>query len=236
MTKKEIQEYIVNGLLDKLSKYDFIITKVSYRGERYAEFEYAKGDAVYKWLISFVNYGKVEVSLLVYYDCISKQYKQLSQEINGGSNFVFAYRMNTYLHPQNADGYHNTSDYLEIPYKDDINEGRNLDSVVEYVYQSYFLDCVPRIIAQTDTIKKANELLNKMPFEFDSDGDPKMLVYSNSLVDQMLNGILIAQQNNSSNYVQIKEVYLECANRLDNGKNVPIALLREAIEKFEIKT
>lgn len=233
MTRKEIEEYIVNGLSKYLEQNNFKLKNKSFKREHYARYDFRKDEVLYKWSISFLKYGNINVSLLVYYDSISERYNQLSHELNGGSNFVFAFRMNAYLHPQNADGYFNTSDSLEFPYKEDVSEGKNLVNVIDSIYQTYFVNCVPKIISQTDSLEKANELINKIPFDLDEEGDPKMLVYSTSLVVQMLNGILIAQECKNPNYNLLKNIYLECCDRIDNRTNIPIALIREAIEDFE---
>ena len=232
MTRKEIEEYIVNGLTDKLAKHDFVLSEVSYKGERYAEYEYKKGEAIYKWTIIFKKYGGISVSLLIYYVPISKLYKQLSKVINDGNNFVFSDRMNTYLHPKNADGYHNTSDYLDSLYRKEISEGKNLNDVVGYIYLTYFVDGVPKLIAQTDTLEKANDIINDIPIKYKENGKPKMLIISTSFVDQILNGILTAQAINSPKYEEIRNEYLKYAEKFEPGRIVEIDLMREAIEKY----
>lgn len=232
MQKSEIEEYIVKGLADKLSKHDFKLASTSHKGERFAEFEHKRGDAFYKWTIIFQKYGGVSVSLLIFYETISKMYKSLSKTVNRGNNFVFSVRMNTYLHPQNADGYYNTSDYLDSPFRKEISEGMNLDKALDFIYQTYFLNCVPKLITQTDTLEKANDLINDIPIKYNGNGKPKILVISTSFVDQILNGILIAQAINSPKYEEIRNEYLKYAEKFESGRITEIDLMREAIEKF----
>jgi len=232
MSRKEIEEYIVHRLTDKLAKHVFFLSKASYKTERYASFELKKDEAIYQWTIIFKKYGNIEVFLTIYYESISKLYKQLSKQINEEANFVFSVKMNTYLHPKNADGYHNTSDYLESPYRQEISGGNNLDKVVEGVFQTYFLDCVPKLIDQTDTLEKANDLINSIPIKYKENGKPQMLVFSTSFVIQILNGILIAQAIKTPKYEEIKKEYLKYAEKFATGEVPAIDLLREAIEKF----
>lgn len=230
MKKKEI-EYIAKELSRKLKEHGFLLTKVCHTGERYVEFELKKENATYLWSVIFKKHGNIDVFLTIYYEAISKLYKQLSKEINNGANFVFSVNMNTYLHPKNEDGYHNTSEYLESPYRAEINDKHNLNDAAQGIYQTYFVSCVPRLITQTETLEKANDLINDIPIKYNANGRPKMLVFSTSFVVQILNGILIAQAINSPKYEEIKNEYLKYSEKFKTGEILAIDLMREAIKK-----
>lgn len=235
MKRTAIEKGIIERFAPLVSQHDFELVTEDYTGANHlVEFKFRTNDMIYFYIIRFIksHYMQHDSEVTIYSDRVSALYKKLNPDDDHDNWPVFNFRMNGYLHPKNAGGVF-TSNIVDS-YIDKIPVTKErLDILANELYNDFFLPIINRIIPATNSDEKLDHLINDLPGLMETGKEIPILMFSVSLVDQVLNGVMLARIQRRADYQRLVKRYLEFAEEFPPGDIEEIDRMRKAIELFE---
>lgn len=237
MTRVNIEKGIVKNFLPLANQHGFTLLNEDYTGANHiVELKYKVSGITYYYAIRFIkpNYLKYDNRVMVCSDKIAELYKMVDPNYKKDHWLVFEFRMNGFLHPKNASGIF-TSNVVDA-YVDKIPVTKERISILaKELYDVYFLPVINQIIPATNSEEKLDKIINELPDLMDRSKHISILLFSPTLVYQVLNGVLLARLLGRNNYGELVDRYLDYAQKFPPGDIEEIDQMRKAIKVFEQK-
>jgi len=230
--RNEIESSIIDHFSKKIEPYGFSLNEKKIKSEHYADYLYKDpGGIQYKLSIIFIkpNFLKYDNYLSVSSPETTEVIRSLDPSFNGEIWKILSIRLNSYLHPKNSDGYHNSNETIDKNIETEPDTA-GIEDLSNDLFQTYFLPCINRIIPETNSLVKIDSLLNQVPNLMELNKAIKIRVHSETLVHQVLAGAIIAKLVDSPNYGFVAKRYLAYAEKFPLGKIGDIDLMRIFIE------
>lgn len=237
MTRKELEQGIVMSFAEMIKNDDVKLIEKKFSGDHYADFEFFVNELCYKLSIVFIkpNFIKPIFYLKISSKDITDLINTIIDENKTKEYFPVSININSYLVPQHSSGIYQTPDkvdfYLDkLPIKsmDDLEEITN-----DIFYKTIYKTIKDEIIPKTNSLEKIDYLFNDLPFKGSVDGNPKINIYTTYLINQVLDGVLLAIHLNRKDKNELFEKYLNYASKFDDGKYLQIDLMRKAIKMYK---
>lgn len=233
MAKVEFKKKLVAELESLLNENGFEKARESYKGDQFCEFVKTIDDINYHWTLYFLKYGRVDPFFGISHGQVSELYRD---SFNSREKYykIFSRSVKVLVNPKNEDGYFNSGKAIEvIDESENLEKGKSLGKVAKKIVDAYFNPLDDLITKKLDSLSNIDHLLNDDPVVMESDGMPRVLIYSPHFVSQVLSGILVAIIHGRENLLELKGIYLNYLSKFPEGKREDVDQLRSFLNKIE---
>ncbi|GGD08072.1 hypothetical protein [Hyunsoonleella pacifica] len=235
MTRKEIEEKIINGFTDRIDLHGWSLLEKKFRGDHYADYGKRINGLDYRLSINFMK-----PSYLEYYNYvkivspeITNLYKTINTNFIGDCFEISSIQLNSIMHLSNINGIYKSTERAKHKIDDKpILNDLDINSLVQELYVRQYSFVANTIEERTNSLNKLNYLFNELPYENNDSTKPKMTSYSTFLVRQVLVGTLLAIHLDIEEKKILFNKYLDYSSKFSSGQNEDIDYMRIAIEKY----
>lgn len=233
--REDIEKQVLSLLAEKIKQHGFTPGAIYFKGRvHFGEFVMKKDEVSYKYRVEFhlPDWLWYAVFLDIQYQPVHDLMKKIDAAYAKNTGVAFAVKIFDYLHHPNRTGIfeqnslHN--EYLTQPYGE-----AQVAADVEQLYRKYFMVVVNDIIPKTDSLAKADILVNTLPGITDSRQPMPWSIFSPFAITQCVTSIILARLSNRKEYAQLRQRYLDYIAGDEPGKNSFIDMLRKTIKYLD---
>jgi hypothetical protein len=232
MTRAKIESGIITRFNRMIENQGFIEIENGLKSEHFVDYMLVTGDVHYVLSIGFIrpNFLKYSNYLSVSSPQVTEEYMKVDPVFTGRWR-ILSFNLDTFLNPQNADGFYNTGNTTGTYITKTPESEEELERNAAELYNVYFKPVIEQIVPQTNSLAKLDHLLSGSKAIYDVNKPLKIRVYSDTLVRQVLASVLVAKVVNRPNYPELVKRYLKYAEKFEPGRIADIDFFRKYVNR-----